>query len=352
VELFPFAHEFATGSRIKLQIGGVQGGGQRWWSPIGVPDAGKHVTIGHGLDDGAPRVSTAVLPVRTDAQVVDGQGRPAGPPALGPCETGGGGLANLWYPCRLSSQITGMTSSVSGTSVTLDWSLVPGGVYVAEMVGPVLTASGEVTYSSLVPAQGPWTFTAPPGRHRYTIRSVNSMGVTATATSGVVDVAGFARRELRLASQPGSPLQVTWADTADHYWANIDDDALQGLQPLPTNQVSIPANLLTRTDEGTPHRVTVTACKTGASCDSVVEVRAGIGGSVAVHKAPWASVTGRQDGSSLVATVTETNGRTTHHYAPVGGVVIETAAGPTVATGGLLARILAPSRDVLAITVG
>ena len=48
-------------------------------------------------------------------------------------------------------------------------------------------------------------------------------------------------QSLHLPAQPDAPLQVTWADTADHYWASIDDTALQGWQPLPTNQAINPA---------------------------------------------------------------------------------------------------------------
>ena len=55
-------------------------------------------------------------------------------------------------------------AAVDVVLVTLDWAIVNGTAWVAELVGPVLTASGEVTYSTLVPGQGPWTFTAPPGR--------------------------------------------------------------------------------------------------------------------------------------------------------------------------------------------
>jgi hypothetical protein len=350
VELFPFAHEFSEDSRIKLQVGGVQGGGQVWWSPIGEPDPGTHVSVGHGVDDGAIRASKAVLPVRTDAQVVDEQGQPAGDPTLRACDYTSGVWRNFWYPCRPTAQVVDLTATVDGTSVELDWSAVNGN-WVAELIGPVLTASGEVSYATLVPAQGPWTITAPPGQHRYTVRFTNSRGVVGSATTDVVDVAGFTTRELNLPSQPSSPLQVSWTDTADHYWADIDDVGLHGWNPLTTNQVSIPANLLTPTNPDEPHLVRVTACKTGASCDSVVEVRAGFGGSVTMHTAPWSSVTGRQDGSSLVATVTQPGGATTYYYAPVGGTVIETA-GATVGNGGLLARILAPSGDVLAITVG
>ncbi len=120
VELFPFAHVFRPGSRLRLNIE-APGGNQPFWAFETLPGTSVN-SIGHS----AAMPSRVVLPRLPDADV------PPVPEALPACELDGvstqavslrGQPCRSYAPARVPS---GVTAAVRGSDIGVTWTAPPG----------------------------------------------------------------------------------------------------------------------------------------------------------------------------------------------------------------------------------
>lgn len=332
VELFPFAHVFRQGSRLRISVDAPGGAGQAFaWSWRALEGA-FDVTISHGPDER----SQVVLPVLADPQVT------GLPEPLAPCPL-------IWQGCRPTPSIQSLTSRAitDGNLVTLDFESTGAHWGVAGIRGPRLLDDGGVGDVRLVLASGSTQFRAPPGLHRYTLSLANRNGV-ATSRTIEVDVPGFAGADpQRLPAQPEDPATVTWTSPGSTWWASVDGVGLHGSTPLTQRRVSIPAELLTPGS----HLVTLVSCD-GSGCSNHYKPVAPVAGTI-IPEPAGKVLSGERNDSSLVATIQPDSGPPVRVYSPYPGIVWSPAAHGEVTAGqqiGLV--IMSGNQEAKEIIVG